>query len=89
MRKKKGKKKILNSEAEVFKRSELLEKYIVKILFGQNDREFEDEYLKKLGKIERERETSFSKDRTLKKEYLLQSQDLRVGQVKEPYIELI
>ena len=34
MRKKKGKKKILNSEAEVFKRSELLEKYIVKILFG-------------------------------------------------------
>ena len=89
MRKKKGKKKILNSEVEVFKRSELLEKYMVKILFGQNNREFEDKYLKKLGKIERERETSFSKDRTLKKEYLLQSQDLRVGQVKEPCIELI
>jgi len=34
MRKKKGKKKILNSEVEVFKRSELLEKYMVKILFG-------------------------------------------------------
>ena len=89
MRKKKGKKKILNSEAEVFKRSELLEKYMVKILFGQNDREFEDKYLKKLGKTERERETSFFKDRTLKKEYLLQLQDLRMGQVKEPCIELI
>ena len=45
--------------------------------------------MKKLGKTERERETSFFKDRTLKKEYLLQLQDLRMGQVKEPCIELI
>ena len=30
----KKKERILNSEVEVFKRSELLEKYIVKILFG-------------------------------------------------------
>ena len=33
MRKEKRKKKTLNPETEVFKRSELLEKYIVKILF--------------------------------------------------------
>ena len=35
-------------EIEMFKRSELLEKYIVKILFEQNDRKLEDKYLKKL-----------------------------------------
>ena len=34
MRKEKGKKRVLNSEAKVFKRSELLGKYTVKILFG-------------------------------------------------------
>ena len=34
MRKEKGKKRELNLEAEVFKRSELLEKYTMKILFG-------------------------------------------------------
>ena len=38
----------MNLEAEVFKRSELLEKYIVNILFGCNDRKFKDKYLKKL-----------------------------------------
>ena len=38
----------MNPEAEVFRKSELLEKYIVKILFGWNNRKFEDEYLKKL-----------------------------------------
>ena len=38
----------LNLEAEEFKRSELLEKYIVRILFGWDDKKFEDEYLKKL-----------------------------------------
>jgi len=38
----------LNPEAEVFKRSELSEKYIVKILFEWNDRKSEDKYLKKL-----------------------------------------
>ena len=63
MRKEKGKKRELNLEAEVFKRSELLEKYTMKILFGQNDRKFEDEYLKKLEKSwmrwkEKERQVS-------------------------------
>ena len=38
----------LNLNAEKFRRSELLEKYIAKILFGQNDRKFENKYLKKL-----------------------------------------
>ena len=38
----------LNPEAEKFKRSKLLEKYIARILFGWNDKKFEDEYLKKL-----------------------------------------
>jgi len=33
MRKEKGKKNVLNSEAEVFKKSKLLGEYIVKILF--------------------------------------------------------
>ena len=44
----KRKKKVMNSEAEVLKQSELLGKYTVKILFRQNDRRFEDKYLKKL-----------------------------------------
>ena len=34
IRKEKEKEKILNPEAEVFRRSELLKKYIAKILFG-------------------------------------------------------
>ncbi len=38
----------MNSEAEEFKRSELLGKYTVRILFGWNDKKFKDEYLKKL-----------------------------------------
>jgi len=33
MRKEKGKKRVLNLEAEIFKRSKLLEKYTTKILF--------------------------------------------------------
>ena len=48
MRKEKVKEKALNSEAEVFKKSDLLEKYIAKILFEWNNRKFKDEYLKKL-----------------------------------------
>jgi len=52
----------------MFKRSELLEKYTAKILFGWNNGKFEDKYLK-LGTMEREREASFSRDRTLKWEY--------------------
>ena len=38
----------MNPEAEEFKRSELLGKYIARILFGWDDNKFEDEYLKKL-----------------------------------------
>ena len=34
--------------AEEFRRSELPEKYIVKVLFRQDDKKFEDEYLKRL-----------------------------------------
>ena len=40
----------LNPEAEKFKRSELLGKYIVRILFGWDDNKFEDKCLKKLEK---------------------------------------
>ena len=50
--KKKEKQKItkieLNSKVEEFKRSELLGKYMVRILFGWNDNKFENKYLKKL-----------------------------------------
>ena len=38
----------MSLNVEKFRRSELLEKYIAKILFGQNDRKFENKYLKKL-----------------------------------------
>ena len=38
----------LNPNTEEFRRSELLGKYIAKILFGWDDRKFENEYLKKL-----------------------------------------
>ena len=38
----------LNPKIEEFKRSELLGKYIVKILFGQGNGKFKDKYLKKL-----------------------------------------
>ena len=40
----------LNPRADEFKRSELLEKYMAKLLFGQDDKNFKDEYLKKLEK---------------------------------------
>jgi len=58
MRKEKRKKKMLNLETEVFKRSELLKKYIAKILFGWNDEKFKDKYLRKLDEMKREREIS-------------------------------
>ena len=45
---KKEKERTLNPEVEVFKKSELPEKYTAKILFGWNDRKFENKYLKKL-----------------------------------------
>jgi len=38
----------LNPKAKEFKKSELLEKYIARILFRWDDKKFEDEYLKKL-----------------------------------------
>jgi len=38
----------LNLEAEKFKRSELLRKYIARILFGWDDKKFKNKYLKKL-----------------------------------------
>jgi len=38
----------LNPEAEEFKRSKLLGKYIARILFGWDNKKFKDEYLKKL-----------------------------------------
>jgi len=44
------KQKSLNLETEVFKRSELPRKYTAKILFGWDNRKFEDKYLKKLKK---------------------------------------
>ena len=45
MRKEKNKKMILNLEVEMFKRSKLLGKYTTKILFGWNNRKFEDKML--------------------------------------------
>jgi len=58
MRKEKRRKKMLNLETEVFKRSKLLEKYTTKILFGWDDGKFKDKYLRKLGEMKREREIS-------------------------------
>jgi len=47
-RKRKQKAVELNLEAEEFKRSKLLGKYIARILFGWDDKKFEDKYLKKI-----------------------------------------
>ena len=47
---KKGKEMKLNPEAEEFKRGELLGKYMAKLLYGQDDKKFDEEYLKKLEK---------------------------------------
>jgi len=38
----------LNPKVEEFRRSELPEKYTIKLLFGWNDGKFKNEYLKKL-----------------------------------------
>ena len=38
----------MNPNTEEFRRSELLGKYIAKVLFGWDDKKFEDKYLKKL-----------------------------------------
>ena len=45
IRKEKGNERVLNPEEEIFKRSKLLGKYTVKILFGQNDRKFKNKIL--------------------------------------------
>ena len=47
---KKGKEIKLNPEVEEFKREKLLGRYTVKLLYGWNDKKFEEECLKKLEK---------------------------------------
>ena len=44
----KGKKIKLNPKAEEFRRGELPEKYMAKLLYGWDDKKFNEEYLKKL-----------------------------------------
>jgi len=48
IRMKKGKEMKLNPEAEEFKRGELPGRYIAKLLYGWDDKKFDEEYLKKL-----------------------------------------
>ena len=50
IRLKKEKEIKLNPEAEEFKRGKLLERYIAKLLYGWDDKKFDEEYLKKLEK---------------------------------------
>ena len=45
---KKGKEMKLNLEAEEFRRGELPGKYMAKLLYGWDDKKFDEEYLKKL-----------------------------------------
>jgi len=45
---KKEKEMKLNLEAEEFKRGELPRKYTAKLLYGWDDKKFDEEYLKKL-----------------------------------------
>ena len=60
----------LNPNVKRFRRSELLKKYITKILFGWDNRKFKNKYLKKLEKLgkieEREVGPSFSRGEILK-----------------------
>jgi len=48
IRMKKGKEMKLNPEAEEFRRGELLGIYIMKLLYGWDNKKFDKEYLKKL-----------------------------------------
>jgi len=48
IRVKKGKEIKLNPEVEEFKRGKLPERYMVKLLYGWDDKKFDEEYLKKL-----------------------------------------
>ena len=50
IRLKKEKEIKLNPEVEEFKRGELLERYMAKLLYGLDDEKFDEEYLKKLEK---------------------------------------
>ena len=50
IRMKKGKEMKLNPEAEEFKRGELPGRYTAKLLYGWDDKKFDEEYLKKLQK---------------------------------------
>jgi len=50
IRMKKGKEMRLNLEAEEFKRGELPGRYTAKLLYGWDDKKFDEEYLKKLQK---------------------------------------
>ena len=50
IRMKKGKEMKLNPEAEKFKRGELQGRYMAKLLYGWDDKNFDEEYLKKLQK---------------------------------------
>ena len=54
-------------EKRDFRRGELLEKYIIKMLYRWDDRKFENKYLKKLEKLAKI-EVSFSKEEILKEE---------------------
>jgi len=47
---KKGKETKLNPEAEEFRRGELPGRYTAKLLYGWDDKKFDEEYLKKLEK---------------------------------------
>jgi len=48
IRMKKGKETKLNPEAEELRRGELPERYTAKLLYGWDDKKFDEEYLKKL-----------------------------------------
>ena len=48
IRLRKGKEMKLNPEAEEFRRGELSERYMVKLLYGWDDKNFDEEYLRKL-----------------------------------------
>jgi len=45
---KKEKEMKLNPETEEFRRGELLGRYMAKLLYGWDDKKFDEEYLKKL-----------------------------------------
>jgi len=45
---KKGKEMKLNLEVEEFRRGELPRRYMAKLLYGWDDKKFDEEYLKKL-----------------------------------------